>query len=98
MVHAMVSKGDGSATSDPLSYELRRLSHLVARHAASADEPAPTSAPELPPGTLAVRLADLFGLRGIDVDLALTVLGAELDHDFAALTEKNEADLRSYGP
>lgn len=37
------------------------------------------------PGELAVRLAASFGLRRVDVDLALAVLAAELDHEFRLL-------------
>jgi MoxR-like ATPase len=37
------------------------------------------------PGELAMRLASAFGLRGIDVDVALAVLAAHIDHEFGLL-------------
>lgn len=37
------------------------------------------------PGALAHRLAETFGLRGIDVDIALVVLAADIDHEFRSL-------------
>lgn len=72
---------------DPLAYELRRLSRVLVtgRQADSDDHSANADTIPVAPGELAVRLASSFGLRGIDVDLALAVLGAEIDHEFAAL-------------
>lgn len=67
-------------TRDPLAYEIRRLGTLLLQVA--DDEP---SEPAPAPGPLATRIADSFGLRPIDVDIALTVLAAELDDEFRRL-------------
>lgn len=67
---------------DPLAYEVRRLSELLMRNAQGEAE---TQHPA--PGELATRIADTFSLRGIDVDIALVALGAELDREFRALVD-----------
>jgi hypothetical protein len=68
-----------SGMRDDLAFELRRISSMV------MEEREPGR--RIPPGPLALRLAEAFGLRGIDVDLALALLGAELDHTFAKLLD-----------
>jgi hypothetical protein len=68
------------AIPDPLAYEIRRLATLIGRGlGADADQPPP------PPGELAQRVAGSFGLRSIDVDIALAVLAADLDEEFRYL-------------
>lgn len=77
--HASSSPGE-HASADMLGYEIRRLSEsLLNRNAGNSAHT------EVPRGRLAVRLATTFGLREIDVDLALAVLAAEIDHEFALL-------------
>jgi len=66
-------------TEHRLAYEIRRLSdRLLARVDDRAIEPAA-------PGELALRIAGAFELQPIEVDLALTVLVAELDAEFRSL-------------
>jgi AAA+ superfamily predicted ATPase len=65
--------------SAPLAYELRRL---ASRLLACAEAEPPVSHP---PGELAGQLATSFGLSALEVDLALLVLGLELDAELAGL-------------
>jgi len=62
-----------------LAHEIRRLSdRLLTR--VDGDPPSTTSH-----GALALELGRAFQLRPIDVDVALTVLGAEVDAEFRSL-------------
>lgn len=65
---------------DALAYELRRLIQRI-----GASRQAIDPAPLRPAGELALRLAKLFRLRTIDVDVALVVLASELDLEFRKL-------------
>jgi hypothetical protein len=70
-------------TADPFAYEIRRLSEVVtSTKSADASSESPR---RIRPGKLAMRLASAFGLRGIDVDVALAVLAARVDHEFGLL-------------
>jgi hypothetical protein len=77
LVLAMVN---AQIASDPLAYEIRRLSSvIISASERTRSEGAPA------PGALATQLATTFGLRSIDVDIALTVLASQIDHEFGAL-------------
>lgn len=63
--------------SEALAYEIRRLATVIGRrHGEDPERPVP------PPSELALRIVASFGIRPIDVDIALAVLGAELDFEF----------------
>lgn len=66
--------------ADPLAHEIRRLSSAII---SSADQK--NAASMVGPGALAMRLATTFHLRAIDVDIALAVLAAQIDHEFGTL-------------
>lgn len=68
-----------ASREDGLAYDLRRLVERIGAKRAGE------SAPARPPGELAARLAEIFGLRPIDVDVALIVLACELDREFRNL-------------
>ena len=69
-----------SASRDHLAYEIRRLGSRIVDN---ADEP--SDRVPAPPGELALRIAQSFDLRPIDVDVALTILAADVDDEFRRL-------------
>lgn len=78
--------------ADPLAYELRRLSDMIL---AGYDEFRESTERSLgdsaPPGELAKVIASSFEVRGVDVDVALAVLGSEIDYEFGALLFRDRA-------
>ena len=72
---------DAQLAADPFAYEIRRLSSTII----SASDRSTTDTVPAAPGELAKRLAVSFGLRSIDVDIALTVLASQIDHEFGTL-------------
>lgn len=69
-----------AAASDAFAHEIRRISTMMLP---SAQGDSATAG--LVPGTLALRIASWFGLRAIDVDVALAVLASHIDHEFALM-------------
>lgn len=72
--------------------------HALAHWAEDADAPSRDihGNPTAPgPGDLAKHVASSFKLRGADVDVALAVLGSEIDHEFGALLfhDRNRTEL-----
>ena len=75
--------GNAQIAADPFAYEIRRLSSTIL----APSHRSTTAAVPVAPGALAVRLATSFGLRSIDVDIALTVLASQIDHEFGTLLQ-----------
>lgn len=67
------------SAAEAFAHEIRRISSMI------LSSKADSAMARLAPGQLALRIASSFGLRAIDVDIALAVLAAHIDHEFALM-------------